>query len=153
MKALVCGLVCTLPVALLASAPVRVARVGEMEGKVEVQLRAADAWRPAIRNMTLIEGAWVRAAAAARVEIELDDGSALRLSGDALCELSDYTRLSSGQLVTVLSLDRGVAYFTGEPARRDALILVVPGAQGTLRGGTRARLEAGDRGSRFAVLG
>jgi hypothetical protein len=146
------ALVCTLPVALLASAPVRVARVGELEGKVEVQLRAADAWRPAFRNMTLIEGAWVRAAAAARVEIELDDGSALRLSGDALCELSDYTRLSTGQLVTVLSLDHGVAYFTGQPARRDALLLVVPGAQATVRVGTRARLEAGYESSRFAVL-
>jgi hypothetical protein len=84
--------------------------------------------------------------------MELDDGSSVRLTGDALCEFSDYTRLSTGQRVTVLSLDHGVAYFTGEPDRRDALILAVPGAQATLRVGTRVRLEARDDASQIAVL-
>jgi hypothetical protein len=152
MKAAECTLfLAALPVVLLA-APVRVARVGELEGSVEVQLHAADAWRPAVRNMPLVEAARVRSAPAARVEIELDDGSALRLSGDALCELSDYTRLSTGQRVTLLSLDHGVAYFTGEPDRHDALILAVPGAQATVRVGTRARLEANSDAGQIAIL-
>src|SRR5438270_12235235 len=116
MRMLACYLI---PVALLA-APVRVARLGELEGKVEVQLHAADPWRPAVRNLPLVESAWVRTPAGARVEIELDDGSALRLVGDALCELSDYKRLSTGQLITILSLDHGTAYFTGQPDRPDA---------------------------------
>ncbi len=152
MKAADCALfLATLPAVLLA-APVRVARVGELEGGVEVQLHAADAWRPAVRNMPLVEAARVRSAPAARVEIELDDGSALRLSGDTLCELSDYTGLSTGQRVTLVSLDHGVAYFTGEPDSHDALILVVPGAQATVRVGTRARLEANNDQSQIAVL-
>ncbi len=152
MKAADCTLfLAAFPVVLLA-APVRVARVGDFEGSVEVQLRAADAWRPAVRNMPLVEAARVRSAPAARVELELDDGSAIRLSGDALCELSDYTRLSTGQRVTLVSLDHGVAYFTGEPDRRDAVILAVPGAQATVRTGTRARLEVSAGASRVAVL-
>ena len=152
MKAADCTLfLAALPVALLA-APVRVARVGELDGQVEVQLHTFDAWRPAARNLPLVERAWVRTASAARVEIELDDGGALRLSGDTLCEFSDYTRLSTGQRVTLLSLDHGVAYFTGEPARPDALILAVPGAQATLRGGTRVRLEANNDASQIVVL-
>lgn len=152
MKAADCTLfLAALPVALLA-APGRVARVGELEGQVEVQLHSFDTWRPAVRNLPLVERAWVRTAPGARVEIELDEGSALRLVGDALCELSDYTRLSTGQRVTLLSLDHGTAYFTGEPEGRDALILAVPGAQATLRVGTRVRLEANDAASRIAVL-
>jgi hypothetical protein len=138
--------------AVLGAAPVRVARVGELEGKVEVQLHAADLWRPAVRNLPVVESTWVRTAAAARVEMELDDGSILRLVGDALCEFSDYTRLSTGQRVTVLSLDHGIAYFTGEPYRSDAVILAVPGAQATVRSGTRMRLEARDDASQIAVL-
>ena len=102
---------CLLPSILLA-APVRVARLGELDGKVEVQLHAADPWRPAARNTPLVESTWIRTSPAARVEMELDDGSTLRLAGEALCELSDYTRLSTGQRVTLLSLDHGVAYFT-----------------------------------------
>ncbi len=152
MKAADCRwLLAALPVALLA-APVRVARVGEMEGQVEVQPHSFDTWQPAVRNLPLVERAWVRTAPGARVEIELDEGSAFRLVGDALCEFSDYTRLSTGQRVTLLSLDHGTAYFTGEPERRDALILAVPGAQATLRIGTRVRLEANDAVSRIAVL-
>ena len=151
MRTLACWLFSvTLPA--LAAAPARVARVGELEGKVEVQLHAFDAWQPAVRNMPLVELAWVRTAPAARVEMELDDGSTLRLTGDALFELSDYTRLSTGQRVTLLSLDRGVAYFTGEPQGRDALILAVPGAQATVRTGTRVRLESGEQATQIAVL-
>ena len=95
--------------------------MGEFEGKVEVQLHAADPWLPAERNLPLTESAWLRTAAASRLEIELDEGSAWRLGPDSQIELSDYTRLSTGQRVTLLSLDRGLAYFTGEPAGHDAL--------------------------------
>jgi len=152
MNKLACWLLLAPALAALVAAPVRVARVGEFEGKVEVQIHPADTWRPAVRNMPLVERTWVRSANAASVEMELDDGSVLRLSGDALCEISDYTRLSTGQLVSVLSIDHGVAYFTGEPGRRDTLILVVPGAQATVHTGTRLRLEARDDASHISVL-
>src|SRR5205823_2345904 len=56
------------------------------------------------------------------------------------------------QRVTVLSLDRGVAYFTGEPEGRDALALAVPGAQITLMRGARVRIEASDTSSRISVI-
>jgi len=152
MKAADCTLLLmALPAALLA-APVRVARVGELDGQVEVQLHAFDAWRPAAANLPLVERAWVRSGPGARVEMELDEGSALRLTGDSICEFSDYTRLSTGQRVTLLSLDHGVAYFTGEPARGDSLVLAVPGAQATIRVGTRVRLEASESASQIAVI-
>src|SRR5256885_13058864 len=68
--------------------------------------RSADPWSAAERNLTLAEATWLRTGAASRLEVELDDGSALRLGPDSLIELSDYARLSTGQRVTVLSLDR-----------------------------------------------
>jgi hypothetical protein len=148
MRALVVWL---MPLAVLAG-PTRFARVGEMEGQVEIQLHAADAWQPAVRNMPLVESSWVRTAASAKIEIELDEGSVLRLAGESQAALSDYTRLSTGQRVTLLTLERGVAYFTGEPKARDALILAMPGAQISLRRGSRVRLEAHADWSQIAVL-
>ena len=111
-----------MPLAVFAG-PTRFARIGEMEGTVEIQVHSADAWQPAMRNMPLVESSWVRASPSSKIEIELDEGSVLRLAGDAQAGLSDYTRLSTGQRVTLLTLERGVAYFTGEPQARDALIL------------------------------
>src|SRR5574340_1543182 len=88
----------------------------------------------------------------ARAEIEFDDGGVLRLGPDSLAELSDYTRLSTGQGVTLLSLDRGLAYFTGAAGARDSLVLAVPGAQITIRRGARVRLEARESSSLVSII-
>jgi hypothetical protein len=139
------------PAALFA-AQARYARLGEFDGKVEVQLTAADQWVPAERNLPLPESTWMRTGPSSKIEIELDEGSAWRLGPDSLAEISDYTRLSTGQRVTLLSLDHGVAYFTGEPEGRDSLVLAVPGAQITLSRGARVRFEAQDQWSQISVI-
>ena len=139
-----------LPMGLFAG-QARYARVGDLEGTVEVQLQAADPWQPALRNMPVGELAWLRTSGASRVEVELDDGSVLRLGADSLAELSDYTRLSTGQRITLISLDHGLAYFTGAAEGKDALILSVPGAQATVRQGARLRLEAREQWSQIAA--
>ena len=139
------------PAALFAGQP-RYARLGEFDGKVEVQLQAANPWSVAERNLPLTESAWLRTGASSRLEIELDEGSAFRVGPDSQIELSDYSRLSSGQRITVLSLDHGVAWFTGEPSAHDTLSLAVPGAQVTLSRGARVRLQVDVTVSRIAVI-
>lgn len=139
------------PAALFAG-QARYARLGEFSGPVEVQLHAADAWMPAERNLPLPESAWVRTGAGARVEIELDDGSVCRLGADSQGELSDYSQLSTGQRVTLVSLDHGVAYFTGRPQGRDALTLAAPGMQVIFVRAARIRLEAETASTRLSVL-
>jgi ferric-dicitrate binding protein FerR (iron transport regulator) len=128
-----------LPIALSAG-QARYARVGDFDGAVQVQLQAADDWQPARRNLPLRELSWLRTEGPARVEVELDDGSILRLGPDSLAELSDYTRLSTGQRITLISLDHGLAYFTGAAEGKDALVVAVPGAQVTIGQGARLRL-------------
>ena len=139
------------PAALFAG-QARYARLGEFAGKVEVQHHAGDPWSAAERNLPLAESAWLRTGASSRLEIELDDGSAWRLGPESQVEISDYVRLSTGQRLTVLSLDHGVAYFTGEPGGTDTLTLVVPGAQVTLPRGARVRLQVDATVSRISVI-
>jgi len=135
----------------LSAGQARYARVGDFDGAVQVQLQAADDWQPARRNLPLRELSWLRTESSARVEVELDDGSILRLGPDSLAELSDYTRLSTGQRITLISLDHGLAYFTGAAEGKDALVVAVPGAQATVRQGARLRLEARDPWSQIAA--
>lgn len=143
---------------LLLLAPVlfagqaRYARLGEFEGSVEIQGGASDSWQPALRNMPLGEGARVRTATGARAEIEFDDGSALRLCPESLAELSDYTRLATGQRLTFIALDLGLAYFTGQAEGRDSLIVAAPGAEAAIRSGARIRLQAAQGSSRIAII-
>src|SRR5215831_7503096 len=137
-----------LPAALFA-AQARYARLGEFDGKVEVQLHPADDWIPAERNLPLPEASWLRTGPASRLEIELDEGSSWRIGPNSQSELSDYSRLSTGQRVTLLSLNRGVGYFTGQAEGRDALTLCVPGAQITITHGARLRVEVQDNWSQI----
>ncbi|MEX2260696.1 MAG: FecR family protein [Bryobacteraceae bacterium] len=138
--------------AVALGADVRYARIGQLEGRVEVEADAPDGWRQALNNAPASEGFRIRTGPDSRVEIELDEGSAFRLGGDALCELSDYARLSTGPRITRISLDRGVAWFTGEAAARDSLVLAMPGAQLTIREGARVRIEVADEFTSMTVI-
>jgi peroxiredoxin len=139
-----------IPTLLLAGQ--RYARLGELDGKTEIQIHAADPWQEGRRNVPLPQSARIQTAAGSHAEIELDDGSVARMTPETLLELSDYTRLSGGQRVTLVSLDHGMAYFTGQAGRQDALMLAVPGAQVTVERGARVRIEAAEPWSQIAVI-
>jgi FecR protein len=133
-------------------AQTRYARLGEISGSVEAQIHPTEPWKPALRNTPLLEASSIRTGGASNAEIELDEGSVLRLAENTSCELSDYTRLSTGQRITHISVDSGVAYFNGEASWRDALVLSMPNARVAIRRGSRVRLEAGPAASQLAVL-
>src|SRR5882672_7412392 len=134
------------------SAQSRYARLGEIDGNAETQIHPSELWKSALRNTPLRESSWVRTAGASHAEIELDEGSVLRLAENSVCELADYARLSTGQRITHISLDSGVAYFSGESSWRDALILAMPSAQVSIRRGSRVRMETTSDASQLAVL-
>ncbi len=136
----------------LAAGDVRYARLGESEGAVEVQLRAGRPWVAAERNLPLIESTWLRTGPASRLEVEFDEGSAWRLGPQTRAAIADYTRLSTGQRITTLSLDEGTAWFTGRPEGADSIVLSVPGAQVTVTRAAQIRLDVGLQTASIAVL-
>lgn len=140
------------PAALLAGPP-RYARVSDFEGAAETQAGAADPWVAAARNTPVPEAARVRTGPASRLELEFDEGSVLRLGPGTQCEISDYSRLSTGQRVTLVSCDHGVAYVTGAPEGRDSLALALPGAQVSFTRAARVRVQIEPQWSQIAVLG
>ena len=146
-----CLFLLLLPAVLLAGQP-RYARLGEFQGQVEVQLSAADPWIAAERNLPLTEATWIRTGSGAQVELEFDEGSVWRLGPNSQGEISDYNRLSTGQRTLLLSLDHGIAWFTGEPRIKDVLMLVVPGAHVTVTRGSRIRITAEANSSQVSVI-
>jgi hypothetical protein len=142
----------TLAGAMAAAGETRYARLGDFEGTVEVQLRAGEAWLAAGRNLPLGESTWLRTGAESRLEVELDEGSAWRLGAETRAAISDYTRLSTGQRITLLSLDQGMAWFSGQADGPDSVVLSVLGAQVTVTRAARVRLEVRDQTATIAVL-
>jgi hypothetical protein len=146
------GLLMVAGAALAWGAGPRFARLGEFEGSVEVRSGPSAGWTGAVRNLPLAGGFQIRTGPAARVEVELDDGCVLRLGGSSSAEIADYVRLSTGHGITLISLDQGLAYFTGEPGAKDAVSLAAPGLQAVVNGGTRIRLEAAPGSGQVAVF-
>jgi ferric-dicitrate binding protein FerR (iron transport regulator) len=146
------GALCFCLIASGLAAEARVARIVGTEGSVEVRVHPLLNWRNALRNMPLVESSQVQTGSQSWVEIEFDEGSVLRLLSSSQAEISDYLRLSTGQKITHLAIDRGVAYFDGQPDWRDALVLSVPGAQVSPKNGSRVRVEVDSVSSRIAVI-
>jgi hypothetical protein len=112
-------LLLTLIARVLIAGQARYARLGEFEGKVEIQLRAGERGAPAERNLPLVESAWLRTGAASRLEIELDDGSAWRLGADSQVEISRLhaTPAPRGRRLTVCRWHHGRGIFHGRARR------------------------------------
>lgn len=139
------------PVVALAATP-RYARMAEITGNVQVQLTAAADWMAAERNLPLPEGTWIRTGPLSRAEVQFDENSVLQLGPETQVGLADQTRLATGQRITLVSVERGLAYLAGTPAGRDSLSVAVAGAQMTLNPAARIRVEASEQGSAVAVL-
>ena len=130
----------------------RFARLALAQGRVQVENGATGERLAGERNLALGQGFWLETADGARAEVELDEGGTLRLGPGSLAELSDLTRLSTGQRITLVSLERGTLYVTAQPAGLDAFAVVAPGLQVTFLAGSRVRLEAGPETSAVAIL-
>jgi FecR protein len=139
--------------AVVFAATTRYARLAETTGVVEVQLTAASDWIAAERNLPLGESTWIRTGAASRAEIQFDDNSVLRLGSETRLGLADQTRLATGQRITLISVERGLAYLSGAPDARDSLAVAVPGSQITVAGSARIRVDVGERSSEISILG
>jgi hypothetical protein len=130
----------------------RFAHVTLAEGPVQVEFPATGERAPAERNLPVGQGCWIEAAAGGRAELALDEGSLIRLGPDSLAELSDLTRLSTGQRITLISVERGTLYATAEPAGLDAFVVVAPGAEITFLAGSRIRIDVTKDTSTIAVM-
>ena len=145
-----CALMLLPAVALAATT--RYARMAEVSGTVQVQVTAATDWMAAERNLPLPEGAWIRTGPLSRAEVQFDENSVLHLGPETQVGLADLTRLATGQRITLISVEHGLAYLAGTPAGRDSFSVAVAGAQITLNPAARMRVEAAEQGSAVAVL-
>src|SRR4026207_332039 len=88
---------------LNVSAQSRYARLGEIDGSAETQIYSAEPWKAGLRNTPLRESSWVRTGGASHAEIELDDGSVLRLSGNSIAKPASYGFTSRAHSFTHIS--------------------------------------------------
>jgi FecR protein len=87
----------------------RIVRISYIEG--EVRLDNGHGYENATMNMPVTERNWLQTRSDGWAEIQLEDGSLVRLAPDTVISFTELGRLSSGGTVTTIDLDQGEAAF------------------------------------------
>jgi ferric-dicitrate binding protein FerR (iron transport regulator) len=82
-----------LVVSASAASKVRIVRLSEVQGTVQLDRNAGDGFDKAFLNLPVVEGSKLKTGKDGRAEVEFEDGSALRLAPDS--EI-DFSRLALG---------------------------------------------------------
>ena len=87
----------------------RIVRISYVEG--EVRLDNGHGYENVTMNVPVTEHSWLQTRSDGWAEIQLEDGSLIRLAPDTVIAFTELGRLSSGGTVTTVDLDQGEAEF------------------------------------------
>ncbi|HXR97678.1 MAG TPA: FecR domain-containing protein [Terriglobales bacterium] len=91
---------------------VRIVSVSFVSGAVEVSLPDGNGWRPALLDSPVVEGEQIRTLEKGLVEIQFENGSALRLAPRSELAMTALKRNASGDTVTTADVSAGTAFLT-----------------------------------------
>ncbi|HKV94030.1 MAG TPA: DUF6600 domain-containing protein [Candidatus Angelobacter sp.] len=87
----------------------RIVRISYVGGQVSID--HGQGYESATMNVPVTEHNWLKTASDGWAEVQLEDGSLVRLAPDTVVAFSQLGRLSSGNTVTTVDLDQGEAEF------------------------------------------
>ncbi len=87
----------------------RIVRVSYVDG--EVRLDSGHGYENVTVNVPVMEHNWLQTRSDGWAEVQLEDGSLIRLAPDTQVAFTELARLSSGGVVTTIDLDQGEAEF------------------------------------------
>lgn len=130
---------------------VRIVRLSEVRGAVQVDRSIGRGFEPAITNLPIIEQSRVRTGMGA-VEVEFEDNSTLRIGPDSLVAFPQLARTTAGATTSTVRLIQGTAYVSLMKSRTDEFALLFGTHKLALPPGAHIRLEITDGQARLAVL-
>ena len=94
----------------LAESHVRIVRLSEVQGTVQVDRGTGQGYEKAFLNMPVVQDMKLATKADGRAEVEFEDGSTLRLASDTTVAFNALALQDSGAKVTGVTLQQGLAY-------------------------------------------
>lgn len=92
-----------------AGSHVRIVRLSEIEGSVQIDRNTGQGFEKAIMNMPIAQGMSIKTTAG-RAEVEFENGSVVRLADNSSVEFSQLTRNDDGEMVNEVRLNGGTIY-------------------------------------------
>jgi len=124
--ALVVGLISAFAVtAAMAESHVRIVRLSEVQGAVEIDRNAGQGYEKASPNMPMVEGTKLATKADGRAEVEFEDGSTVRITPNTKIEFTALSLQDSGSKVSTVTLTQGLAYVDYTAKQKDNVFTVI----------------------------
>jgi FecR protein len=148
----------TVAVFLLASVPafsdseVRAVRLSFVEGGVQVTHGSSRDFEKAMINLPITQGTRLRTSEDGRAEVELEDGSTIRLAPNSSIEFPELVLRESGGKASTIEIGKGVVYvdFAGE--KNEEFTLQFGKEKLSLAHSARMRITVSEEGASVAVF-
>lgn len=102
-----------------ADSHVRIVRLSDVEGTVQVDRNAGQGFETALLNLPMTQGVRLRTQHDARAEVEFEDGATLRLGSDTTIRFDQLSLGDTGIKNSVVAVESGVVY-VNYPAKADS---------------------------------
>jgi hypothetical protein len=145
-------LICLLAIPLSADTQVRIVRLSQVDGNVEIDRNTGQGFEKAFLNLPITEGMKIRAGHEGRVEVEFEDGTALRLTPDTEVEFPELALRDSGGRVSRVVLKKGSAYLSFKGSKQDEFTLSFGREKVSLKKPVHLRVEVDDEAAKLALF-
>src|SRR5512146_753271 len=152
-RVVVLSLLCALLLvpAALADSQVRIVRLSFTDGSVQID-RNTGSFEKAIINMPIIAGTRLVTEQNGRAEVELEEGSTLRLGPDADVYFSELALAEDGGKINAVEVKQGTVYFDIAHKKNDDFRVLFAGDRITIDRSVRFRLTVAQDRVEVAAL-
>ena len=100
-----------LPTLTFADSQIRMVRLSQVDGTVQIDRNSGNGFEKAIPNMPITQGVRLQTGSNGRAEVEMEDGTTIRLAPDTAMSFPELVLHDSGVRASTAQLTLGTAYF------------------------------------------
>ncbi len=130
---------------------IRVVRLSEVKGVVQMDRAIGRGFEPAMANMPIVEKSRLRTGQGV-AEVEFEDNSSLRLAPDSEVEFSQLERTATGATLSSVHVVKGTVYASTVKTKGNSFDLLFGEQKLEVPPATRIRLAMQDNAAKVAVL-
>ncbi len=139
------------PAPARANSKVRIVRLSEIKGAVQLDRNIDQGFEDAIANLPIIEGARLQTGQGL-AEIEFEDNSTMRIAPDSLIKFSQLELLPSGAKASTVDVLKGMVYVSLANTKGNQFTLIFGQQKLHLQPSSHIRLQLDSTEAKLAVL-
>ena len=130
----------------------RIVRLSDVEGNVLIDRNGGQGYEKAILNLPITQGVKLKAGDTGRAELEMEDGSTVRIIPDTVVEIPQLSLRDSGAKVSSIRLLEGTAYFNFAGTKDDEFSITFVREKIALTHAAHLRVSVGDTDATVGVF-